>query len=597
MPFPNEHSCRLNPPGRYEEFGRVSRSTHDTHKEYSVIRGKKADGTWEDQAFRYPKDRWSADQARQHCSAHDGSFEAASPQANEDGRVLHRNSIVCQSAIPIRREMFEGKNHIVVPVVALVEGVHYGNGGPFFYPAVEIAKYVASWNGIPIPVFHPEEYGKNVSANSPSVIEERSVGRFFNAFFDSDGGKLKGELWIDEDKAKKISPDILSLIFGGRPLEVSTALWSDDDATPGTWHDEEFVATVMNFRPDHIALLPGGEGACSWADGCGVRANKQNQKKVVQDSPHVVQNSPQGGEDMKTSVPGKIKILLAQIGNALGLISNELSHEDLRSKIQGVLDGLDNQGWIHFVRTIYDNFVVYEARGNNPNEGIVTPGQGKLYKRGYTVDDQDNVTLTSDAQEVREEINYIPVVNDSVKVLKPDKKVNLNQEVCKMKKDELIQALIACDKTRFKEEDKEWLGTMSVEQLEKLKAMDPPKAPEPKVNQPEPKKEDPKMDPAKKPVTVEEFIGNAPPEIQSVLTRAVNRDKAIKGKLVEELMKNERNTFSREQLETKDIGELESLATLAHIEMDFSGQGGGPASNEDKDAVPPMPPVFEMKAT
>jgi len=76
-PYPNEHACRLNEPGKYSEFGRVTRKYDG--KEYSVIRGHlKGKDEWEDQAFRYKKDVWEVAAARAHCKAHDGSFEAAS---------------------------------------------------------------------------------------------------------------------------------------------------------------------------------------------------------------------------------------------------------------------------------------------------------------------------------------------------------------------------------------------------------------------------------------------------------------------------------------------------------------------------------------
>jgi hypothetical protein len=39
------------------------------------------------------------------------------------------------------------------------------------------------------------------------------------------------------------------------------------------WNGEEYEETLYDFIPDHIALLPNELGACSWADGCGVREN------------------------------------------------------------------------------------------------------------------------------------------------------------------------------------------------------------------------------------------------------------------------------------------------------------------------------------
>jgi len=78
MPFPNEHACRLRDPGDFEadSFRRTQRE-HEG-KPYSVIMGRlEGEETMTEQAYRYPKDDWSAGEARSHCQDHDGSFEAA----------------------------------------------------------------------------------------------------------------------------------------------------------------------------------------------------------------------------------------------------------------------------------------------------------------------------------------------------------------------------------------------------------------------------------------------------------------------------------------------------------------------------------------
>ena len=84
-PYPNFHACRLRDPGDFQadSFRRTTRD-HEG-KEYSVIMGK-LDGetTMTEQAYRYAKGTWEADEARLHCESHDGSFEAASGAAAEE---------------------------------------------------------------------------------------------------------------------------------------------------------------------------------------------------------------------------------------------------------------------------------------------------------------------------------------------------------------------------------------------------------------------------------------------------------------------------------------------------------------------------------
>jgi len=75
MPYPNEHACRLLPPTKGADTGRSTRE-HDG-KTYSIINQQQTDGKWKEQAFRYSKQIWTADTARNHCKNHGGSFEAA----------------------------------------------------------------------------------------------------------------------------------------------------------------------------------------------------------------------------------------------------------------------------------------------------------------------------------------------------------------------------------------------------------------------------------------------------------------------------------------------------------------------------------------
>lgn len=78
MPNPNEHSCRLQNPDKFDKMKRVNGDRKHEGKPYDVIYGHKQDtDTWEDQAFRYKTKSWSEGEARSHCSDHDGEFHPA----------------------------------------------------------------------------------------------------------------------------------------------------------------------------------------------------------------------------------------------------------------------------------------------------------------------------------------------------------------------------------------------------------------------------------------------------------------------------------------------------------------------------------------
>lgn len=87
-PYPNEHACRLIEPVDGAPTRRKNGAQEHEGKKYDVIYQKQKDGKWAQQAYRYPKGTWKAAQAKSHCSAHDGKFEAASESSIDDSETV-----------------------------------------------------------------------------------------------------------------------------------------------------------------------------------------------------------------------------------------------------------------------------------------------------------------------------------------------------------------------------------------------------------------------------------------------------------------------------------------------------------------------------
>lgn len=174
----------------------------------------------------------------------------------------------------IRYDTLQGKEHLIVPVVLMVQGVHRGSHGPILHLADELGKFPGAWDGIPVSVQHPQEDGMHVSANQPHILDEYVVGRVFNTRMD--GQKLRAEAWIDPEALGRISAEALEHIRAGKPMDVSVGVFTDEDMQAGDYAGEHYEAVARNHRPDHLALLPGGIGACSWVDGCGVRTHEDS---------------------------------------------------------------------------------------------------------------------------------------------------------------------------------------------------------------------------------------------------------------------------------------------------------------------------------
>lgn len=170
----------------------------------------------------------------------------------------------------VRREVFEGVEHLVVPVVMIVDGVLNGA----LVTEAEYGKYVESWNSRPVPVLHPERDGIPVSAAQPDIIQKNTIGVLFNVHAES--GKLKGEAWLNVEKAKRLGYEaLLAELAAGAIIEVSTGYFSDAENKAGEFNGETYTEIHRNIRPDHLALLPGEIGACSVAEGCGTRVNSE----------------------------------------------------------------------------------------------------------------------------------------------------------------------------------------------------------------------------------------------------------------------------------------------------------------------------------
>jgi hypothetical protein len=86
-----------------------------------------------------------------------------------------------------------------------------------------------------------------------------------------------------------------------------------------------------------------------------------------------------------------------------------------------------------------------------------------------------------------------------------------------------------------------------------------------------PKKEEPvvtnKEEPAaKKPVTADEWMAAAPPEIQSVVRNALAMELQSKMDLTKVILANKANLFKEDQLLMKPVSELQAIAALAKVE-------------------------------
>lgn len=464
--------------------------------------------------------------------------------------VTHKSKTKPQA----RKDRMEDRDWTVVPMVMLVEGVHNGSAGALYYPADELEKTPQSWNQKPVVVYHPQ----NDTACTPEILTNRKIGVIMNTRWEE--GKLKAEAWLDIERAKKIDNRVVEAVESGQTLELSTGLFTDTEGPSGTWNEETYDAVAKNYRPDHLAVLPDMEGACSVKDGAGfLRLNSATkQENTISDA------------WAETYFP----ILQAAGIDTEKLTANELSHSDiwrqLTAQIQKKQSKADDalpKVW-YYLNETYPDYCVYED------------DKGHLYKQEYETKD-DVVTLKGMPTEVVRVVSY-KVKNENV--------VNNKESKTMDKKTELIQKLIGNANSGWTEADKPVLDSMTESMLEALIAKAPQnktmseedwnKAQDEKVkNEKKPetvpaKTESPKVENEKeetKPLTAEEYIANAPADIQEVLKEAISTRNAEKDKLIGVILANKQCTFTKEFLATKGMPELRGLAKLAALKNEQAG--------------------------
>ena len=533
MPYPNEHAARLKPPGMFKRF----RRTNDKFgKGIHVIWGITKDGDVMIESIRFDADKFTVAEAKKWLKDHGYKpikFEPARKVEHiEAGGV--DNIIVNVLPKEVRIEVLEDREHVVVPMVILTEGVHNGSFGPVYYPKEELEKTPQAWDHKPIVVYHPVMNGQPISACDPVVLNTRKVGIMLNTRYED--GKLKSEGWIDISRVNKVDERIMAAIEAGETMELSTGLFVDLEEQEGEWNGEKYIAIARNFRPDHLALLPDMVGACSIKDGAGFLRNQE-------------------------------KAATSPLRNALEKQIGEGSS----------------------VAEIFPDFFIYET-------------DGKLYRMEYTFDG-DEVTIKGTPVEVVRETVYRvrslslshPTQNKEERAMPKENK----------NKEKLVQELLNTGK--WSEDEKEFLEGLEEERLQKLLQLS--KEPEKKKEEPvknqgnddkAPKKEpEKKQEPVKnsEPMTVEQYISKAPEEIQEVLRNSLQVYQEEKQKLIDLILSHKKNTFTKEELVGRPLGELRKIAALIQEDTvanaDYSGQGT-PPPKDDVDEEPLTVPTLNF---
>ena len=542
--------------------------------------------------------------------------------------VMPERTMLSVQATPdvagIRTAEFRGQEHTVIPVVALVEGVLWPANAPTpeLALAEEFGRFPEGWDGSPVVFDHPRDSdGAPIAANAPEVLEDNAFGQMFNTTLD--GVKLKSEIWVNNDLIQNLTEEaqatVNKLIAGDTVIEVSTGLFMLSEPSTGEFNGQHFDAIWRNIVPDHLAVLPEGvAGACSVEDGCGAPRSNNDQGQLLtfttQDGEHAFQpvmraarmheacgdnddsiiTNNDGPEEVKAQ-----KTFLKRLMQRASAIfaprdnSEGISDRDLRIALDIAITD-DEQDFI-FVTAVFQG---------DDNSGTVVYEKGfepLFFERSFTMNDDGSVTLGDEKTAVRPETKFVPIE------LSGTDSDGTIQENAMNQKEELVNGLIANDASQFTEEDREWLISLEEAQLAKLSPVDNADDDADSGDGSDANDNDNTdaidlhpvagADGDGTPVSTEDYIADAPEEVQAVLNQGLSMHRARKSALVGALVANSRCKFSKDELESKEIPELENLAALA---VDISYEGASPVLSIARgadDAVPEPPQLFDLNQT
>lgn len=290
-----------------------------------------------------------------------------------------------------RIEQFDGREYIVVPTTALVEGVIHPVNAPTpeFVAAEEFEGSLGEWDRRPIFAGHPMRDGVPVSGNLPDILP-KSFGFVRDA--SAANKRLCMDVWMDPLRAAG-NTHAEAIVAAGRenkPIEVSVGVFTNAEKREGTHNGKRFAAAWKGMRPDHLALFADGRrGACSIEMGCGTH--------------RVAMRVAESGElELEVKKPTLLSRFLAAFRTAMpGGWTDVEVRQELRDELLAREPGMANGDVISFT----DKRVVYclwpSMNQTMPNYGPASP---EYYARDYRF--EDGKCVLDDREEVEPTMTY-----------------------------------------------------------------------------------------------------------------------------------------------------------------------------------------------
>jgi hypothetical protein len=474
----------------------------------------------------------------------------------------------------LRTAEFHGQQHLVVPVVALVEGVIQASTAdtPELVLASEFGHTPDAWNGRPVVLDHPD--GGKTSANSPEVLDRVGLGTTFHARMD--GKRLLLEAWLDLNASAEGASTMLQRLQAGELVEVSVGVFVDSKPVQGVFNGTPYQGVWENVVPDHVAFLSeGAKGACSIEMGCGAP-----------------RTAAAGGA--MTTLKEKISALLEKFRGAEGPSDN-----DLRRALHDALFAVE-PGFLGIEAVFPEDALVVYA--------VAPTGELQFFRRAFTSQADGTVTLAKKAEEVKMTTKFEAAAAEGCgcggqgAVSAASEGGGQTMEVSKEKKERVAKVIerLAKRSKLFRAEDAALLEQWSDDRIKLLEDQATESeaaeaaAAAAKAKEEEDKKGAAPASAPESPQALREKLLQACPDIKALVDREADREKERRAEIVS-AMKGKGDVYSEAELTAMPLSQLEKVARLAGVGqpvVDFSGLGV-PRPTTRTEEIPPPPDVGE----
>lgn len=414
-----------------------------------------------------------------------------------------------------------GRDHIVVPVIMVKGDIvirPLNSRGPEYVNPLALSVTADSWNGIPVVFNHPRNpLGAAITARTPEVIDRHLVGHVYNVRYENDA--LKGDMYIDLTRTD-VGDALLDRITAAtiaEPLEVSIGAVVVQRPERGMHNGQAYESVWEYVIPDHLAILPKGTpGACSVAMGCG--APRYNQAFVDDATVAAVDKEVTVMAATKTGARNKIKNLLLK-----AFVTDFFGEDDGDEESEMVAAGGDSP--------VADAPTGDEPTSDEPNSEIPAP---EAPNETPVVEAPAETPAQPGGESTAVQAEAAPTTNEG--------------GACMCATKELAGQLIANAAAPFDESQRATLEALGEDVLKSIVEKYEPAA------QPA----QPVTLAAGKPLTKEEFLAIAPPEVRALVDAAETAARFRRESVLAALAG--KTAFSDDRLKAMPTDDLEALA-------------------------------------